>query len=110
MNPNAKTLPIKPLYTLPIDATSLYNTNPALGITLIVGEGVNLAMWDSLLISNAIIHAFQESNSQSASFLASIDPPLGAFEMKMFFRARDQADETERNGKMLFGEDGAMAV
>ncbi|KAL5051062.1 hypothetical protein BDW71DRAFT_82373 [Aspergillus fruticulosus] len=118
-NPDAKTLPVKAIYTLPTDTTFPHNTNPAVAITLIgdaahlmppwAGEGVNLAMWDSLLLSNAIIRAFQESDGQSASFLASLDPLLQAFEMEMFVRARGKAEETEGNGKMLFGKDGAVA-
>ncbi|KAL6239549.1 hypothetical protein BDW75DRAFT_121434 [Aspergillus navahoensis] len=118
-NPDSKTLPIKPLYTLPTDSTFPHNTNSAVGITLIgdaahlmppwAGEGVNLAMWDSLLLSDAIVRAFQEGNGQSASFLGSLDPLLQAFEMEMFSRARKKAEETEGNGKMLFGENGAVA-
>ncbi|KAL4747448.1 hypothetical protein BDW72DRAFT_209637 [Aspergillus terricola var. indicus] len=118
-NPDTNTLPIKPLYTLPIDTAFSHNTNPAVGITLIgdaahlmppwAGEGVNLAMWDSLLLSNAIIRAFRGSNGQSASFLATLDPLLQAFELEMFSRTREKAEETESNGNMLFGEDGAVA-
>ncbi|KAL4740702.1 hypothetical protein BDV11DRAFT_184685 [Aspergillus similis] len=118
-NPDTNTLPIKPLYTLPIGTTFPHNTNPAIGITLIgdaahlmppwAGEGVNLAMWDSLLLSNALIRAFRESHGQSTSFLATLDPLLQAFELEMFSRTGEKAEETEGNGKMLFGEHGAMA-
>lgn len=119
MNTDTNKLPIKPLYTLPIDSAFSHNTNPAVGITVIgdaahlmppwAGEGVNLAMWDSLLLFKAIIRAFRDSNGQSASFLATLDPLLQAFELEMFSRTREKAEETEGNGKMLFGEDGALA-
>ncbi|KAL2827006.1 hypothetical protein BDW59DRAFT_179248 [Aspergillus cavernicola] len=114
----SESLPIKPLYTLP-PKTSFPHSPNAL-ITVIgdaahlmppwAGEGVNLAMWDSLLLSRAIIKAFQQSQSQDrASFRTNLDPLLRDFEAEMFARAGEKAEETEGNGRMLFGEDGARA-
>ncbi|KAF2204692.1 FAD/NAD(P)-binding domain-containing protein [Delitschia confertaspora ATCC 74209] len=106
---------IRPLYMLPVGHT----WNHKKGITLIgdaahlmcpwAGEGVNLAMWDSLLLARAVVTA-QESSSKDAdvaSFLDALDPLMKDFEVGMEARTREYAKETVRNGKMLFGEDGA---
>ncbi|KAL4934856.1 hypothetical protein BDV06DRAFT_229369 [Aspergillus oleicola] len=71
------------------------------------GEGVNLAMWDSLLLSRAIASAFQQSQNEKAPFLTALDSLLRRFEEDMFSRAGEKADETKGNGEMMFGEDGA---
>ncbi|RDW72605.1 FAD-dependent oxidoreductase [Aspergillus mulundensis] len=118
-NPGLTTLPIKPLYTLPTNTTFPHNSHQDTAITLIgdaahlmppwAGEGVNLAMWDALLLSKAIVSAFEQSTGEPASFLSALDPLLQAFETEMFSRVHEKTEETEANGKMLFGEDGAMA-
>ncbi|KAL4963884.1 FAD-dependent oxidoreductase [Aspergillus stella-maris] len=109
-------LNIKPLYTLPPN-TSFPHPKGS-NITLIgdaahlmppwAGEGVNLAMWDSLLLSRAITTAFEESRDACAeTFLEVLSPLLLEFEEEMFSRAGEKAEETKGNGEMMFSEDGA---
>lgn len=110
-------IPIKPLYTLPPNTCFTHDTTAsttAIGDAAHLmppwaGEGVNLAMWDSLLLSHAIVKAFKQSQTQGASFRTAFDPLLSAFETEMFARAGEKAEETVGNGQMLFGEDGAKA-
>ncbi|KAL4805854.1 hypothetical protein BDV18DRAFT_13996 [Aspergillus unguis] len=117
----ANKIVMKPLFTLPTNVSyPHFNSHSAAAVTLLgdaahlmppwAGEGVNLAMWDSLSLSRAIGTAFQESQGQvQEHFIRNLDPLLQAFEEEMFDRAREKAEETEGNGKMLFGEDGAQA-
>ncbi|KAL4781558.1 hypothetical protein BJX76DRAFT_12101 [Aspergillus varians] len=115
---SAARVDIKPLYTLPTDSSFAHCESAA--VTLIgdaahlmcpwAGEGVNLAMWDSLLLSRAIGTAYHGSRGQDvASFLAGLHPLLRSFESDMFARTGEKAEETAANGRMLFGEDGAQA-
>lgn len=110
-------IPMKPLYTLPPNTSFAHD--PTASTTAIgdaahlmppwAGEGVNLAMWDSLLLSHAIVKAFKQSQTEGASFRTAFDPLLSTFETEMFARAGEKAEETVGNGQMLFGEDGAKA-
>ncbi|KAL4793975.1 hypothetical protein BDV19DRAFT_365708 [Aspergillus venezuelensis] len=115
---SANKLEMKPLYTLPPNTS--FPHSQAGNITLIgdaahlmppwAGEGVNLAMWDALLLSRAIGTAFKERRDQDAeSFLEALDPLLLEFEEEMFVRAGEKAEETKGNGEMMFNEDGALA-
>ncbi|RJE21368.1 FAD binding domain protein [Aspergillus sclerotialis] len=109
------TLDIKPLYTLPIGVSWEHKA----GVTLIgdaahlmcpwAGEGVNLAMWDSLLLAHAITKARRIASDDSDSFQRALDPLMKEFEEDMVARAKEKAEETYSNGQMLFGEDGAKA-
>lgn len=113
-NPGA-VVDIKPLYTLPVGVS--WNHKP--NATLIgdaahlmcpwAGEGVNLAMWDSLLLSHAIIKAHSIYNDKGTSFQSVLDPLMKKFEDEMFVRTKEKAEETYTNGQMMFGEDGAAA-
>ncbi|OJJ04911.1 hypothetical protein ASPVEDRAFT_31337 [Aspergillus versicolor CBS 583.65] len=119
--PKSNPIPMKPLYTLPPYTSFVHD--PTASTTAIgdaahlmppwAGEGVNLAMWDSLLLSHAIVKALEQIQSQSqdqdTSFRTAFDPLLSAFETEMFMRAGEKAEETVGNGQMLFGEDGAKA-
>ncbi len=108
---------MKPLYTLRPNISFAHD--PTASATVIgdaahlmppwAGEGVNLAMWDSLLLSHALVKAFDQSRNQSTSFQTAFDPLLSIFETEMFARAGEKAEETVGNGQMLFGEDGAKA-
>lgn len=108
-------LDIKPLYTLPIGVSFEHKAN----VTLIgdaahlmcpwAGEGVNLAMWDSLLLAHAITKAREISRDDSVSFHRALDPLMKDFEEEMVARTKERAEETYSNGQMLFGEDGAKA-
>lgn len=115
-NPGAE-VDISPLYMLPVGTAWEHRV----GATLIgdaahlmcpwAGEGVNLAMWDSLLLAQAIIKAYETENAKKdASFFQGVlDPLMEAFEADMVTRAQEKAEESVRNGQMLFGEDGAKA-
>ncbi|OQD72894.1 hypothetical protein PENDEC_c018G01593 [Penicillium decumbens] len=114
-NPGAA-LDIRPLYTLPIGVSWEHKSN----VTLIgdaahlmcpwAGEGVNLAMWDSLLLAHAIIKAYYAAKDENFSFQSVLDPLTKDFEDEMFVRTKEKAEETYTNGQMMFGEDGATAL
>ncbi|KAJ5190646.1 uncharacterized protein N7498_009631 [Penicillium cinerascens] len=113
-NPGAA-LDIRPLYTLPIGVSWEHKPNATLigdAAHLMcpwAGEGVNLAMWDSLLLAHAIIKAYHAAKDQGASFQSELDPLMKEFEDEMFVRTKEKAKETYSNGQMMFGEDGATA-
>jgi 2-polyprenyl-6-methoxyphenol hydroxylase-like FAD-dependent oxidoreductase len=108
-------LDIRPLYTLPIGVSWDHKPNATLigdAAHLMcpwAGEGVNLAMWDSLLLAYAIIKAYNAVKDEKASFQSVLDPLMKEFEDEMFVRTKEKAEETYSNGQMLFGEDGATA-
>ncbi|KAL2820042.1 hypothetical protein BJX63DRAFT_418589 [Aspergillus granulosus] len=108
-------LDIKPLYTLPIGTSWDHNANATLvgdAAHLMcpwAGEGVNLAMWDSLLLAHAIIEAYETARETGGSFIRTLDPLLMKFEVDQVERTKEKAQETYNNGQMLFGEDGAKA-
>ncbi|KAK5938797.1 hypothetical protein PMZ80_008989 [Knufia obscura] len=107
-NPTA-TLDIKPLYRLPIGHT--WTHHPA--ATLIgdaahlmnpgAGEGVNSAMLDALLLSRAIVKAFKMAGEDAASVQDALEPLIKEFEVDMWARAKEMAEETLQIGEMMFG-------
>lgn len=110
------TVNITPLYMLPIGASWKHQA----GATLIgdaahlmcpwAGEGVNLAMWDSLSLARAITKAHEAARQDDVtSFQSTLDPLMKEFEVELVARAKEKAEETYNNGQMLFGEDGAKA-
>lgn len=112
-NPNAK-LDIKPLYMLPVGHS--WEHQP--GATIIgdaahlmcpwAGEGVNLAMRDSLLLSQAICQAFDQAGSDPDYLRDTLDSLLREFESGMVARAKVEAEGTIENGERMFGsEDSA---
>ncbi|KAH6887667.1 salicylate hydroxylase [Thelonectria olida] len=113
-NPSAA-VDLRPLYNLPAGTAWEHKT----GATIIgdaahlmcpwAGEGVNLAMWDSLLLAHAITKAYETGGKDAASFQRTLDPLVAAFEVDMVARAKEKAEETIGNGQMMFGEDGANA-
>lgn len=113
-NPGA-TVDIRPMYVLPVDHAWDHQT----GATVIgdaahlmgpwAGEGVNLAMWDSLLLTHAIVKAHRTTGHDTVSFLRVLDPLMRNFEDDLVARAKEKAEESSKNGQMLFGEDGAEA-
>ena len=108
-------LDIRPLYTLPTGVSWEHKTYATLigdAAHLMcpwAGEGVNLAMWDSLLLAHAITKAHGIASDDSASFQKALDPLMKEFEEEMFARVKEKAEETNSNGQMLFGEDAANA-
>jgi 2-polyprenyl-6-methoxyphenol hydroxylase-like FAD-dependent oxidoreductase len=113
-NPGAA-VDLRPLYNLPVGTTWEHKA----GATIIgdaahlmcpwAGEGVNLAMWDSLLLAQAITKAYKTAGRDAASFQSALNPLMAAFEVDMVARAKEKAEETISNGQMMFGEDGANA-
>ncbi|OJJ86411.1 FAD-dependent oxidoreductase [Aspergillus glaucus CBS 516.65] len=105
----------KPLYMLPIGASWEHRASATLigdAAHLMcpwAGEGVNLAMLDSLLLSRVITKAHEISGHNASSFKSMLDPLMKEFEKDMVARSKEKAKETYSNGQMLFGEDGAKA-
>lgn len=110
---------IKPLYMLLIGTSWEHKA----GATLIgdaahlmcpwAGEGVNLAMWDALLLARAIIKTHEATISVgqldvTASFQSALDPLIEDFRASMVARSK-KAEETYNNSQMLFGEARAKA-
>lgn len=114
--PDAKLL-LRSLYTLPPGHSWEHKT----GVTLVgdashvmlpfAGEGVNVAMWDALDVSRAIIKAYENSPTTFTTFQTTLDPLIKEFEVNMAARAKEKAEEASNNAKlMLGGEDGATAM
>jgi 2-polyprenyl-6-methoxyphenol hydroxylase-like FAD-dependent oxidoreductase len=111
-NPNAN-LDIRALYTLPHGSSWEHKS----GVTLVGdaahlmlpnGEGVNLAMLDSLLLSNAIFEAYDKAKTSSVSFQSVFDVLLRGFEDGLVQRAREAGNDTDiMVGKMFGTEDAA---
>ncbi|KAF7176118.1 hypothetical protein CNMCM7691_001594 [Aspergillus felis] len=112
---NGGVIDVKPLYMLPIGATWEHKA----GVTIVgdaahlmcpwAGEGVNLAMWDALLLAKVIVEAW-EAGQDAGQFQAVLDPLLRQFEEDMVARAKEMAEGTFSNGQMMFGEDGANGM
>ncbi|KAH0524133.1 hypothetical protein TsFJ059_009040 [Trichoderma semiorbis] len=105
----------KPLYMLPIGHA--WEAQP--GVAIIgdaahlmmpwAGEGVNLALWDSLDLANTIIQSWDKAEN-AAEFQHIMTPLVLEFDKKMFERSKRAAEETWQNSKMLFSDDGAQAM
>jgi 2-polyprenyl-6-methoxyphenol hydroxylase-like FAD-dependent oxidoreductase len=113
-NPGA-VVDIRPLYTLPYEHT--WANRP--GATLVGdaahlmppnGEGVNLALWDSMLLSQAIVKAHETAAQDPVSFQNALDPLLKSFEVDMAARAKKMAEEGQELIDMMFGEGGLTAM
>lgn len=110
-NPGAS-LDIRALYTLPYGTSWEYRS----GVTLIGdaahlmlpnGEGVNMAMFDSLLLSQAIVMAYQTAERCANSFKSTLDPLLKEFEVALVERAKETGKDTESMLGKMFGTDDA---
>ncbi|ROW04790.1 hypothetical protein VMCG_04930 [Cytospora schulzeri] len=117
-NPSA-TLDIRALYTHPVGFT--WEHKP--GMTLIgdaahlmlpSGEGVNIAMLDALLLSRAIIKAFETTavnkGDPSSSFRGTCDTFLREYEVDLALRAKEAAEHAIYINDIMYGEDGAEAL
>ena len=106
---------VRPLYQLPIGASWEHRV----GVTIIgdaahlmcpwAGEGVNLAMCDSLTLARAIIKAYEAMGQDHTTFQENLDLLMKEVEIEQTKRAKEKAEETFQNGQMLFGGDGAKA-
>ncbi|KAH8700691.1 salicylate hydroxylase [Talaromyces proteolyticus] len=110
-NPGAS-LDIRALYKLPHGSSWEHKT----GVTLVgdaahlmlpSGEGVNLAMNDSLLLAHTIIKAYETSGNDTDSFQSTLDPLLKEFETALVERAKQAGDETDTLLEKMFGSDDA---
>jgi 2-polyprenyl-6-methoxyphenol hydroxylase-like FAD-dependent oxidoreductase len=113
VNPNAA-VDIRSMYMLPIGYTWEHKT----GATIVgdaahlappAGEGVNIAMWDSLLVAHAIIKAYDTTVKDAVSFQDAVDPLIRDFEADLMARGSEMAQESLKINQMMFGEDGAKA-
>ncbi|KAG6025482.1 hypothetical protein E4U41_001511 [Claviceps citrina] len=113
---NGDRLDIRPMYVLPV--THAWDTKP--GVTVVgdaahlmqpfAGEGVNLAMWDSLDLSDVIIKAVESSaDGGSLDFQRAMLPLVEEFEKKMMVRAHEKMEETSRNHDVMFGSETGSA-
>ena len=107
-NPHSS-LDIKPLYMLPIGFSWEHQPNATIigdAAHLMcpwAGEGVNLAMWDALLLAQVIVKAY---HGQKA-----LDPLIKVFEEDLVARNKEKAEETYSNGQLFYGRpDGAKAM
>ncbi|KAL5641293.1 hypothetical protein ACGC1H_001694 [Rhizoctonia solani] len=92
----------RPMYMLPLDHT----WEPCPGLTLLgdaahlmtpyAGEGVNIAMWDSLELAKKIIEGIK---------LGDLDRAVREYEVDMFKRGSESKRRTERNKVGLFSKD-----
>ena len=64
-------------------------------------------MWDSLDLAHAIMKAHNIANREGAAFESVLDPLIQDFEVAMLDRAREKAEETASNQKMMMSENGA---
>ncbi|KAF7548757.1 hypothetical protein G7Z17_g6856 [Cylindrodendrum hubeiense] len=105
---------ILPLYSLPIGTRWEYRT----GATLIgdaahlmtpwAGEGVNLALWDSLDLAHAL--AAVPEAEDAAAWQAALEPRIREFEETMATRTKEKAEETAKNQKMFLSENGGQVL
>ena len=105
---------IKPYYMLPVG----HRWDQQTGVTLIgdaahlmtpwAGEGVNLALWDSLDLAR-VLAAMPEAKD-AAEWQAALDPRICEFEKTMLARAQERAEETDRHRAIFLSENGAQAM
>lgn len=110
-NPGAN-LDFKALYTLPHGTSWTHEA----GITLVGdaahlmlpnGEGVNIAMLDSLLLSQAIVKAYETAGNDTDAFFGAFDPLLEDFEASLVERAKETGNDTDQLIGTMFGSDDA---
>ncbi len=64
-------------------------------------------MLDSLMLSRAIIKAYDTAGSNAASFQVTLDSLLEQVEMDSVARAKEKSKESENINAIMFGENGA---
>ncbi|KDN50193.1 hypothetical protein RSAG8_01529, partial [Rhizoctonia solani AG-8 WAC10335] len=97
----------RPMYMLPLDHT----WEPCPGLTLLgdaahlmtpyAGEGVNIAMWDSLELAKKIVEGIK---------LGDLNRAVREYEVDMFKRGSESKRRTERNRVGLFSKDYPMSM
>lgn len=106
---------IRPVYELPIG--HIWEHKP--GTALIgdaahlmppSGEGVNIAMWDAVMLSQAIIGAHETTPQDAACFQSALNPLIKEFEEDMAVRAKKAAEDSRKLNETLFAEDAVTAM
>lgn len=105
---------IQPLYMLPVG----HRWEHRWGTTVIgdaahlmtpwAGEGVNIALWDSLDLAHALAAVAEPSDA--VAWQAMLEPRVREFEKQMQARAQEKAEETVKNKDMFLSENGAEAM
>jgi 2-polyprenyl-6-methoxyphenol hydroxylase-like FAD-dependent oxidoreductase len=74
-------------------------------MTPFAGEGVNLAMWDAMLLAQALADTLKDGWDRDRVWTA-----IRVFEEEMFTRAGEKAQESCDNMQMLVQPDAAKMV
>lgn len=117
VNEPGAAIDIKPLYNLPSD----FEWQHQPGVTMLgdaahlkslgAGEGVNLAMHDALMLSEAIIRANEVGGQNVPALQKVLDPLIDDFETNMVARAKEAAKGINEVNKMMFGSnEGSQAL
>lgn len=105
---------IKPYYMLPVGHRWEHQTGATLVgdaahlMTPWAGEGVNLALWDSLDLAHVLTAVPKVADA--AAWQAALEPRMREFEEAMLARAQVKAEESDRNRAMFLSENGAQAM
>ena len=112
-NPN-RPADILPLYMLPIGCRWGSSTGATLVgdaahlMTPWGGEGVNMALWDSLDLARAIGEVPEVESA--AAWQKALGPRVHEYEEAMLARAQEKAEETVKNMNMFLSENGGQAM
>lgn len=105
---------IKPMYMLPVGHRWEHKTGATLVgdaahlMTPWAGEGVNLALWDSLDLAH-VLAAVPEA-TDAATWQAALEPRMREFEETMLARAQEKAEETDKNRELFLSENGGQEM
>ncbi|KAG6131980.1 hypothetical protein E4U38_003587 [Claviceps purpurea] len=108
-------LDIKLLYTLP--STHTWETKPGVSLvgdaahlmTPFGGEGVNLAMRDSLDLSDIIVKLVKSRNTNAHDFQRNLTPLLELYEKNMTCRAQERMEEAAKHQHTMFETENGSA-
>jgi 2-polyprenyl-6-methoxyphenol hydroxylase-like FAD-dependent oxidoreductase len=105
---------ILPLYMLPVGNRWEHRTSATLVgdaahlMTPWGGEGVNIALWDSLDLAH-VLGGVPEAED-AAAWQAALEPRMREFEEAMLLRAKEKAEETAKNKDMFLSENGGQTM
>ncbi|KAK9243194.1 salicylate hydroxylase [Lipomyces tetrasporus] len=72
------------------------------------GEGVNMALWDSLDLEHALGGVLEAEDA--AAWQAALEPRFSEYEEAMLLRAKEKAEERAKNKDMFLSENGGQAM